>query len=220
MFTQHKSQYSEIIHEIKLNYVPHLEELKAFFFVCVSQVSGMTSLNFLWLFIENVPVHIFHRLQSTLVVMSLCCPKTDFSKLQLCFSVQFVCKITMSLTVFEKLMKKTLQQKEKKKSTFKWWLAHTHSSPKLAIMASLSYLVHTIHFQYISFYIQSTFLNLQTVCLYKLAFVILLPNVSICENCLDSSCWDEINYDLSLKGLFFLYNLTTFHLRAEFPGKN
>lgn len=114
MFTQHKSQYSEIIHEIKLNYVPHLEELKAFFFVCVSQVSGMTSLNFLWLFIENVHVHIFHRLQSTLVVMSLCCPKTDFSKLQLCFSVQFVCKITMSLTVFEKLMKKTLQQKKKK----------------------------------------------------------------------------------------------------------
>ena len=26
MFTQHKSQYSEIIHEINLNYVPHLEK--------------------------------------------------------------------------------------------------------------------------------------------------------------------------------------------------
>ena len=103
-------------------------------------------------------VHIFHRLQSTLVVMSLCCPKTDFSKLQLCFSVQFVCKITMSLIVFEKLMKKTLQQK-KKKIYVQMMIS---SSPKLAIMASLSYLVHTIHFQYISFYIQSTFLNLQT----------------------------------------------------------
>lgn len=105
-----------------------------------------------------------------------------------------------------------------KKSTFKWWLAHTHSSPKLAITASLSYLVHTINFQYISFYIQSTFLNLQTVCLYKLAFVILLPNVCICENCLDSSCWDELNYDLSLKSLF-LYNSTTFHLKQNFLEK-
>ena len=38
MFTQHKSQYSEIIHEINLNYVPHLEELKAFF-VCVCKSS-------------------------------------------------------------------------------------------------------------------------------------------------------------------------------------
>lgn len=138
----------------------------------------MTSLNFLWLFIENVHVHVFHRLQSTLVVKSLCCPKTDFSKLQVLLLSAVRGKITISLIVFGKLMKKTLQGK---KSTFKWWLAYIHSSPKPAILASLSYLVHTINFQYISFYIQSTFCNLQTVCLYKLAFVILLPNVSICE---------------------------------------
>lgn len=201
MFTQHKSQYSEIIHEINLNYVPHLEKLKAFFFVCVSQVSGLTSLNFLWLFIENVHVYIFHRLQSTLVVKFLFCPKTDFSKLQLCFSVQFVCKITMSLIVFEKLMKKTLQEKkihiQMMISSYSFISKTCHHGFSVLFGTHKKFSVHL-------FYIQSTFLNLQTVCLYKLAFVISLPNVSICENCLDSSCWDELNYDLSLRVFFFI----------------
>ena len=132
------------------------------------------STRYFWVF----PVHQVQALVSCIQPGLVIC-KTDFSKLQALLLSAVRGKITISLIVFGKLMKKTLQGK--KKSMFKWWLAYIHSSPKLAIMASLSYLVHTINFQYISFYIQSTFHNLQTVCLYKLAFVILLPNVSIRE---------------------------------------
>lgn len=63
-------------------------------------------------------------------------------------------------------------------------------------------------------------------CLYKLAFVLLSTNVSICENCLDILCQNGIHRDLShsTEGFYVVvvvvFNLRTFHLVAWLSGKN
>ena len=56
-------------------------------------------------------------------------------------------------------------------------------------------------------------------CLYKLAFVLLLLNVSICENWISYVKMEDIMiFLIQIEGFFF--NLTTFHLVAWFSGKN